>query len=296
MKSEPVELLDALGSERSAERLRELDAGGLLTSLLPELEEGRAFAQPELHFFDVLEHNIAAVGALELALSPGEEGTDLRQAVAWIDLDASLNREVGGLPLRVLMRLGALLHDVAKPRTATIVEGRLRFPRHGPVGAEVIAARLPVLGFSPEATTFVSKLARYHLRPVELVKNWPASDRAVRRFTADLDGHVLPLMLINLADGMATRGPSYTRENFRRHCSLVNYVAARSWAAFEDDAGEFPPLVTGDDLIAELGLETGRQVGTILAAVRQAQETGSARTRHDALELARSVLESLPAN
>ncbi len=189
------------------------------------------------------------------------------------------------MPLPALVRLAALLHDVAKPHTAIISDGRLRFPRHGPRGAELMRERLPALGLPSEATDLVARLIRYHLRPGELIRNGAATDRAVRRFVADLDGHVLPLLLVGLADGMATRGPGYTRENYRRHCAFVNYVAARAWAV--SDEGE-RPLVTGDDLIAELDLAGGRLLGAVLTSVRRAQLERTITTRHEALALARA--------
>ena len=291
----PRELLEALTAEAAAPRLRALDEAGELTRFLPELEAGRAFGQPELHYYDVLDHNLAAVSALDDALGQGPDNSALREALGWLDLEASLEREVDGVPLLALTRLGALLHDVAKPDTATTIEGRLRFPRHGPRGAEMAGERLPALGLGPEATAFVAKLVRYHLRPRELIRTWPVSDRAVRRFVADLDGHVLPLMLVNLADGMATQGPRYTREHYRRHCAFVNYVAARSWAAFEPAEGDERPLLTGDDLIAELHLESGRLLGAVLTSVRQAQLDGAISKRDEAVSLARTVLATLRA-
>jgi hypothetical protein len=256
------------------------------------LKPGRGFQQPELHYYDVLDHNLAAVAAVDAALGDGEDNRELREAIAWVDLAASLERDVGGVPLRALVRLGCLLHDEAKPNTAVSDGGRLRFPRHGPRGAELMRERLPALGFRAEATDLVARLIRYHLRPRELIRNGAATDRAVRKFVADLGGHILPLMLVNLADGMATRGPGYTRENYRRHCTFVNYVAARAWAV--NDEAE-APLLTGDDLIAELDLSGGRLLGAVLTSVRRAQLEGAVTTRHEALVLARSVLETLKA-
>ena len=285
-------LIQALEAPLAARALGELDRAGALTGLIPELESGRGFKQPELHFYDVLDHNLAAVAAIDAALGPGDENLELRQAIDWIDLDSSLSATVDGLPIVALIRLGALLHDVAKPATAVFEDGRLRFPRHGPRGAELMAERLPTLGFGEESTRLLTRLIRYHLRPGELIRNWPVSDKAVRKFIADLDGHVLPLMLVNLADGMATRGPGYTRENYRRHITFVNYVAARAWAV--TDEGE-PPLLTGDDLIPELDLPGGRLLGAVLTSVRRAQLEGRVQTKHEALALARSVLESLEA-
>lgn len=287
-------LLDALALNDGGLALRDLDRSGDLVALIPELEAGRGFAQPELHFYDVLDHNLAAVSAFDAATGAGADGAELRAAAAWVDLDESLSRGVSRYPLRSLARLACLLHDVAKPHTATYVEGRLRFPRHGPRGAEMMSERLSALGFDAESTAFVCKLIRYHLRPGELIRNWPPSDRAVRRFVADLDGHVLPLMLVNLSDGMATRGPGYTRENFRRHINFVNYVLARAWGAMEevDEAS----LVNGDDLIAELDLGSGRLLGAILTSLRRAQSEGAITDRDEALAYARSVLATLPVD
>ncbi|MFN8508184.1 MAG: HD domain-containing protein [Dehalococcoidia bacterium] len=287
------ELMAALTADDPAEALRVLDAAGTLTRLIPELEAGRGFVQPERHHYTVLEHNLAAVAALHEATTDTAAGGELRQSLAWIDMDASLEREVGSVPLMALLRLAALVHDIAKPHTATIVEGALRFPRHGPRGAELLRERLPALGFGPEETAFVAAMVRYHLRPGELVKAWPPTDRAVRKFVADLDGHVLPLMLVNLADGWATRGPGYTREHFRRHCGFVNYVTSRAWAVMDD--GEDAPLITGEDLIRELDLEGGRLLGAVLTSVRRAQSEGAITNRDEALALAGELLASMRA-
>jgi len=284
--------MDALLAGAGFAAMQALDARGDLSRLVPEMEAGRGFQQPELHYYDVLEHNLAAVSALDAALGTGDDGRELREAISWIDLDESLARRIEGIPISALVRLAAALHDVAKPHTAIFEGGRLRFPRHGPRGAEMMRERLPGIGFGPEATDFVARMLRYHLRPGELIRNWPVSDKAVRKFTADLDGYVLPLMLVNLADGMATRGPTYTRENFRRHIAFVNYVTARAWAANEE--GE-QPLVTGDDLIAELDLPGGRLLGAVLTSVRRAQLEGAVSSKPEALALARSVLEALKA-
>jgi putative nucleotidyltransferase with HDIG domain len=229
-------LLEAISGEGLATpRLRTLDEWGLLTKIIPELEDGRGFEQPEMHHYDVLDHNLATVAALDSVLAPGDANEELRTAMAWLDFDASLTDEIAGVPLLTVLRLGCLLHDIAKPATAIFAEGRLRFPRHGPTGAEMMQPRLTGAGLPEDATDLVCRFIRYHLRPRDLIINGPATDRAIRRFTDDLRGYVLPLMLVNLCDGMAVRGPGYTRENYRRHCMLVNYVVARCHGVAVDE-------------------------------------------------------------
>jgi poly(A) polymerase len=278
-------LLDALHHEDPYGALRSLDASGGLTRAFPELEAGRGFKQPERHYFDVLEHNLAAVEKIESATA-GPDGADLRAILSWLDFEAAMERTVGRYSIRVLLRLSALLHDVAKPASHRFVEGVLKFPRHGPLGAELMAERLPEAGFGPEETAFVTSMVRYHLRPIELVRAWPAPDQAVRRFVTMLDGHVLPLMLINLADGWATWGPNYQQENFRRHSGFVNYVTARAWTVMQ--SGE-PPLVTGEELMTAYDLEGARLIGAVLKAVRAAQAKGEVTTHEGALAFAREL-------
>lgn len=236
-------LLDALASPGAAQRVRSLDSGGILEKAIPELGEGRAFAQPELHHYDVFEHNVAAVQALDSALY-GPDSGELRQALAPADVDRVLSRRVDDLPLVMLTRLACLVHDIGKPRTATQLDGRLRFPRHGSVGATMLEARLPEAGLPEEATDLVCRLVRQHLRPAELVRNRPPTERAVRRFAASVNGHVIPLMLLNLSDGWATRGPGYTRDNFRRHCSFAAYVLELC-AGVDPGSGVSPSDVQG---------------------------------------------------
>ena len=276
----------------AAGALRALDASGELVTYIPELNAGRGFAQPLLHHYDVLQHNLAAVEALDRIAGETPYGLELRDTLAWYDTAAVFARVLDGIPLLALLRLACLVHDVAKPHTATTIDGRLRFPRHGPTGAEMMAVRLPTLGMGPEAVSFVTRLVRYHLRPAELVRAWPPTDRAVRRFARDLDGEVLPLMLLQMADGMATRGPAYTDEHFHRHCQFLNYVVAH---AHEVTVQPEPPLLTGEDLVTELGLAGGRLLGAVLTSIRQAQYTRAITTRAEALDLARRTLAALTA-
>ncbi len=216
-------LLDALARPGAASRVRRLDSDGSLEEAVPELAEGKDFTQPDLHHYDVFNHNLAAVEAIDGALF-GPNSKALRETLAPTDVDLVLGHRVDGIPLLTLTRLACLVHDIGKPRTAVHRDGRLRFPRHGAVGAEILAARLPQAGLPERASELVCRLVRQHLRPAELVRNRPPTERAVRRFASSVGGHVLSLMLLNLADGWATRGPGYTRENFRRHCSFAAHV------------------------------------------------------------------------
>jgi hypothetical protein len=52
-----------------------------------------------------------------------------------------------------------------------------------------------------------------------------------------------------------------------------------------------PALITGHDLMSELGLAPGPRVGQLLEAVREAQVVGDVTDRDGALEFARRWVE-----
>ncbi len=283
-------ILAALSGHDAADALRDLDARGALTEAIPELEAARGFEQPALHHYDVLGHSIATVAAFDEATGAGSRGQYLRETTDWFDLGASLATSVDGVPLMTLLRLACLVHDVAKPATATMMDGRLRFPRHGQEGERMMRARLPELGLGPDATDLVARLIREHLRPAELVRNHPATDRAFRKLSADARGHVAGLMLLHLSDGWGTRGPGYTWEQFERHCTFLNYVVARAWLVTRPGPA---PLVNGEDLMREPGMDSGRLLGAVLTSIHRAQLAGDITSRDEALAMARDAMHHL---
>ena len=91
-----------------------------------------------------------------------------------------------------------------------------------------------------------------------------------------------------LADQLDTVGPNVSREGFRAHVAVVSHILQ---LRFADEGVTSPPkLVSGDDLMRELGLEPGALLGELLEAVREAQAGGDVSTREEALELARRRL------
>jgi poly(A) polymerase len=59
------ELYSILQPDGATAQLRFLDTHGLLTALIPEFTPARGMLQPSLHHWDVLEHSLESVGALE---------------------------------------------------------------------------------------------------------------------------------------------------------------------------------------------------------------------------------------
>jgi hypothetical protein len=93
--------------------------------------------------------------------------------------------------------------------------------------------------------------------------------------------------VLTAADRLATRGGRTRREAIEDHMELVRELAAEALAWRADPPR--PPL-TGEDLMEELGLQPGPEIGRLLEELRAAAFAGEIRARDDALALARARL------
>jgi len=288
------ELLRLLAVPQSPRSLPYLDELGLVTAIIPELAEAKGVKQPKEHFWDVFDHSVKTVIAVDFILHEGEwqyaDGKVLA-AVPWSDLlSQHFSREVSrGSTRRLLLKLAALLHDVAKPQTKAIAEdGRMRFLGHGKLGAEVVAGILERLRFSSKEIKLVEVMVREHLRPGQMSQEGLPTHRAIYRYFRDTGGAGIDILFLSLADHLASRGPKLDLVGWQEHCRLVEYVLAQH---FEQERVTTPPrLVSGHDLINIFGLSPGPKIGKLLEAVQEAQASGEITTREEALSYIREHL------
>jgi hypothetical protein len=113
--------------------------------------------------------------------------------------------------------------------------------------------------------------------------------RAAYRFFRDTGEAGVDVLLLALADYIATHGPDVEPERWGRRIRAASTLLAEYWARLAKDVAP-PPLVSGHDLMRELGLSPGKRVGELLEAIREAQAAGEIATREDALMLARSLV------
>src|ERR1700730_3260938 len=243
-------------NEISAERIREellkiflspnrvtgwdlLDRSGLLRAILPELDAMKGCLQPEQFHpeGDVFVHT-----RLMLELLP----------------------ENVSIPLV----LSALLHDVAKPVTATVDEtGRIRFNEHDRIGAAMTESIMERLRFSRAEIDAVVEMVRQHM----VFKDVPNMRVAkLKRFMArPTFEEELELHRVDCASS---------------HGMMDNYeFLLRKREEFANEPIIPPPLVRGGDLIA-LGMKPGPKFGEILEAVETRQLEGALKDREEALD------------
>jgi len=288
------ELLRLLTLPGAGPRLAYLDELGLLTALVPELEPSRSVSQPRLHVWDVFSHSINTVTAAEFLLRQGAwdyAGEDILAAVPWSErLSRHFELEISrGSHRAVLLKLAALLHDIAKPQTKTTdAGGRTRFLGHPHLGAETSAAIMERLRFSRREIEHIELLIKYHLRPTQMTHEGNPTRRAVYRYFRDTGETGIDLLFLSLADHLATRGATLDRRQWQGHTRLTDFVLT---SHFEAASSPKPPrLIDGHDLMKTFRLSPGPKIGVLLEAVREAQAAGEVTEKREALRYVRRRL------
>ena len=293
------ELLRLLAIPRGGQILAYLDELGLLTAIIPELAQAKGVEQPRVHFWDVLDHSIQTVGAVDFLLRQGAweyAGEEVLAAVPWsAELKQHFDREVSSGSTRgSLLKLAALLHDIAKPQTKAIDEGgRTRFLGHGKEGAVIAAGILERLRFSTKEVKLVEVLVRYHLRPTQMSQDELPSRRAIYRYFRDTGEAGIDILFLSLADHLATKGQHLDLTQWQEHARMAEYVLARHFE--EESLMVSPKLIDGHDLIDSFGLSPGPKIGEVLEAVREAQVAGEVTAREEALAYVAHLLASPPS-
>jgi poly(A) polymerase len=271
--------------------LRLLDDLGLLMAIFPELAATRGAEQPKEHYWDVLQHSFKTVSAVEFLLHVGVSeffnNNDILSLSPWSDaLKNYFAEEVSvGRRRSVLLKLVALLHDISKPQTRMFEEsGRMRFFGHAQEGEKVVRGIMERLRFSAKERESVCKMVEQHLRPGQLARDSELpTRRAIYRYFRDTGDVAVDTIFFNLADHLAARGPMIEYNKWREHADVVRYVIEER---FREAGIVAPPkLISGHDLIAELKMSPGPELGRLLEAVREAQASGEVTTKEEALLL-----------
>jgi poly(A) polymerase/tRNA nucleotidyltransferase (CCA-adding enzyme) len=228
-----------LSGERVRDELRRILAGAAPPSDALRLME-------ELGLLRVLFPELSALrGVPQAKARPGDA------------LDHSL-RTADALPAAdPILRLAGLLHDLGK--ATTLADGH--FIGHERAGAEVAEGLLRRLRHSRAETARVVRLVRHHM--FAYGPNW--SDAAVRRFVRRVGADLLEdLYALRRADNEA----SGAREPATGGLDELRARAARALA--DDPMGPGQLAIDGHDLVRELGLEPGPEIGRLLGALMEA--------------------------
>jgi poly(A) polymerase len=165
------------------------------------------------------------------------------------------------------LAFGALLHDVGKPATKAIHNGRVSFHNHEQVGRDIADEICRRLKLSNDERERVCWLVEYHQYLGEAKR---LREAKLKRILA-LPG-IDELLALHRADALASFGDA----------SQVDYC---EYYLTAQPAGPInpPPLVTGHDLV-RLGLTPGPHFARILEQTREAQLERVVGSKREALD------------
>ncbi len=225
------ELHGIIGSPKPSVGLEYIRSIGLMDYIIPELLEGLGVEQKGNHRYDVYYHSIYSCD--------------------------------GAPQSSALLRWAALLHDIGKPAVRERDElGIYTFHRHEQVSSQMADRVLRRLCFSNQEREHILHLI--HLHMFHYTPDW--SDAAVRRFINQAGpDSIEDLFRLRAADQYGTFGAHLRRDGNDELRSRIEKIRS------EQDALSLKDLcVNGKDLMDELSIAPGKEIGTVLNALLEA--------------------------
>ena len=231
------ELLKILGTKKPSIGLNILQEAGLMEFVFPEISVMYGLDQSnEYHHKDIFYHTLEVV-----------------------DNAAQLSDKLD-------LRLAALVHDIAKPKTRRLSKSKgYTFYGHDDVGARMLKVISSNMKFSNSTRDYIAKLTALHLRPISLAKK-DVTDSAIRRLIVDAGEEIDDLMKLCRAD-ITTKNP----KNITKYLGNFDRVEKRMNEVIEiDKLKAFQSPVRGDEIMKMFDLDPGKEVGKIKTMVEDA--------------------------
>ena len=173
-----------------------------------------------------------------------------------------------------LLALSAVFHDVGKPVTFSLKDGRIKFYEHAPIGADMTRKIMKRLRFSNDEIEAVSECVANHMKFADVQKMRSGKlKQFVSRptFPVELELHKI--------DCQSSHGKLDNYQFLQK--KIVEYAA-------EDLKPK--PLINGNDLIA-LGMKPGPEMKPFLEEVYTLQLEGGFKDREECLAWAQKRLQ-----
>ncbi|MEN8239215.1 MAG: CCA tRNA nucleotidyltransferase [Actinomycetota bacterium] len=241
-----TELDKLLTGPNVVEALEALVVSGLADEFIPEIPALAVEQDPVHRHKDVLAHSIAVVGKTE----PG-----------------------------LRLRLAALFHDIGKPATREFSEVGVTFHHHEVVGARMTRKRMKALRYPKHMIDDVSQLVFLHMRPHTFKMGW--TDSAVRRYVRDAGPLLEDLNELVRCD-VTTRNQRRARTISRRIDDLEVRIAE---LREREELDKLRAPIDGNDVMEYLGIEPGREVGTIMKMLLEQRIENGPYTAEEAYQL-----------
>lgn len=303
------ELFKILRNKRAHHYLLLLDEFNLLTTILPEIEDMKGLGQGSYHRYDLFTHSIKTVEYEEEVLNNIRlflpEYADKIKSHLRLEIEQGIER------LNIL-KFAAFLHDTGKPSTIKIEDDKVSFYQHWTVGAEINKRICRRLAMSAKSEEIVCRITANHMRPLYLAQlynptfNSPLSKggikrgeggnrgfitkRAMYRFFRDAGDAGIEVVLLSIADAMATSPPSlppheisgrgFLDANYKTVANTARKMVSYFYTEYKRQRRR--PLINGAELIKRFRLQPGPVIGMILRDINEARGAGELKNKKDA--------------
>jgi poly(A) polymerase len=209
---------------------------------------------------DVAEQVLPEVPRLRLEADEHYRHKDVYQHSLTVLKQAMALEERYGLKGDLVLRLAALLHDVGKPRTRSLLpDGRVAFHHHEKVGEAMAQSRLRQLRFPAAVVDDVATLVGLHLR-FHGYGSGEWTDSAVRRYVKDAGPLLTRLHALTRAD-CTTRDKAKAARLARSYDGLERRIEE---LRKQEELDNLRPDLDGNEVMSILGLSPGREIGRAL--------------------------------
>lgn len=277
-----------MATPRAAAAFGDLASSGLLGQVAPELWLGSGVDQPPCHHLDVLSHNLETLACLEGVLA--------EPALFFPDSSEPLIAYGSDPENRSVLKWAALFHDVGKPIVRAVASGnkqRITFYRHDERGASLFAGFAGRMHWNRRRMRRVAALIAMHMHPFHLCnvsrQDGAVSRRALLKINQRAENERSGLFLLAMADSLAGQGEGKPPE-MERELAVLHRLVEDFYQESIRPVLAGPKLLTGNDLIATLGLKPGPLFRELLDGVETAAVEGTVKTRDDALQWVRGYL------
>jgi tRNA nucleotidyltransferase (CCA-adding enzyme) len=219
------EFLKIIMADSAADGIEFLRKLGLLKYIVPELEEGCGVSQNKHHIYGCYEHSLLS----------------LKYAA-----QKKFNKYV---------RLAALFHDIAKPRTKKGEGPDSTFYGHEALGAKMTIQILNRLKFPQKETEKIARLVKYHLFYYNVDE---VGESSVRRLVRNVEPENMEeLLQVRMADRIGSGVPKAEPYKLRHLKYVIEKVS-------QDPISAKMLKVDGNDVMKILKIQSGPKIGQIL--------------------------------
>ena len=234
--------------------IRALVESGLSLYIIPEINELKMEVDPKHHHKDVYEHSLEVLD---------------------------------GVPPKLSLRMGALLHDIAKPNTKGIENGKVHFRHHEVVGARMTKKILKRLKYDNKTIEDVAQLVEQSARPHTFKMGW--TDSAVRRYILDA-GHMLEDLNALVRADVTTKNKQKKQEIYQTLDEMEKRIEE---VKEKEELEKLRPPVDGNEIMEILEIEPGPSLGKIMKSLYEQRINEGEVSKEEAIKLAKEVYKKL---